>query len=127
MRWQYLRRGQKKLVRGSRPNQFYPIYVDLQSERIVKIGSPMKVGESLASVPDVQGAIPVFPIDPDGVEKIWGLTPATLRAALEGGYVRVTAGKGPQRYTISYLTIPNIKLVGAGRELGGGNGPCEWA
>ena len=106
VRWQYLRRGQKKLVRGSRPNQFYPIYVDLQSERIVKIGSPMKVGESLASVPDVQGAIPVFPIDPDGVEKIWGLTPATLRAALGGGYVRVTAGKGPQPYTISLPDDP---------------------
>ena len=25
VRWQYLRRGQKTLVRGSRPNQFYPI------------------------------------------------------------------------------------------------------
>ena len=30
VRWQYLRRGQKTLVRGSRPNQFYPIYVDIQ-------------------------------------------------------------------------------------------------
>ena len=116
VRWQYLRRGQKKLVRGSRPNQFYPIYVDIQSERIVKIGSPMKTDEPLASVPDVRGAVPVFPIDPDGREKIWGLTPATLRAALAGGYVRVTPGKGPQPYTISYLTTTNIKLVEAGRE-----------
>ena len=117
VRWQYLRRGQKKLVRGSRPNQFYPIYVDIQSERIVKIGSPMKTDEPLASVPDVRGSVPVFPIDPDGREKIWGLTPATLRAALAGGYVRVTPGKGPQPYTISYLTTTNIKLVEAGREL----------
>ena len=116
VRWQYLRRGQKTLVRGSRPNQFYPIYVDIQSERIVKVGSPMKTDEPLASVPDVRGAVPVFPIDPDGLEKIWGLTPATLRAALEGGYVRVTPGKGPQPYTISYLTTTNIKLVEAGRE-----------
>ena len=117
VRWQYLRRGQKTLVRGSRPNQFYPIYVDIQSERIVKIGSPMKTDEPLASVPDVRGAVPVFPIDPDGREKIWGLTPATLRMALGGGYVRVTPGKGPQPYTISYLTTTNIKLVEAGREL----------
>ena len=117
VRWQYLRRGQKTLVRGSRPNQFYPIYVDIQSERIVKIGSPMTTDEPLASVPDVRGAVPVFPIDPDGLEKIWGLTPATLRAALVGGYVRVTPGKGPQPYTISYLTTTNIKLVEAGRKL----------
>ena len=117
VRWQYLRRGQKTLVRGSRPNQFYPIYVDMESERIVKIGSPMRADESLRTVPDVRGAVPVFPIDPDGVEKIWGLTPATLREALDGGYVRVTPGNAHQPYTISYVTTTNIKLAEAGQEL----------
>ena len=117
VRWQYLRRGQKTLVRGSRPNQFYPIYVDTESERIVKIGSPMRTDESLRHVPDVPRAVPVFPIDPDGVEKIWGLTPATLRSAFDRGYVRVTPGTAHQPYTISYLTTPNIKLAEAGQEL----------
>ena len=117
VRWQYLRRGQKTLVRGSRPNQFYPIYVDTESERIVKIGPPMRTDESLRHAPDVLGAVPVFPIDPDGVEKIWGLTPASLRSALDRGYVRVTPGTAHQLYTISYLTTPNIKLAEAGQEL----------
>ena len=117
VRWQYLRRGQKTLVRGSRPNQFYPIYVDSESGRIVEIGSPMGADESLEQVTDVPGAVPVFPIDPDGVEKIWGLTPATLRRALDLGYVRVTPGTAHQRYTISYLTTPNIELAEAGEKL----------
>ena len=117
VRWQYLRRGQKTLVRGSRPNQFYPIYVDIESERIVKIGSPMRTDKSIRDVPEVPGAAPVFPIDPDGIEKIWGLTPATLQASLDRGYVRVTQGTAHQRYTISYLTTPNVKLAEAGREL----------
>lgn len=117
VRWQYLRRGQKTLVRGSRPNQFYPIYVDTSSQRIVKIGSPMRLEERIDSVPAVPGTIPVFPIDPDGVEKIWGLTPRTLRAAHERGYVRVTAGTRTQPYTISYLTTPNIKNAEAGQGL----------
>ena len=117
VRWQYLRRGQKTLVRGSRPNQFYPIYVDTTSEQIVKIGSPMRPDEAIDSVPDVPGAVPVFPVDPDGSEKIWGLTPGTLRSAHERGYVRVTPGTAHQLYTISYLTTPNIKLAEAGREL----------
>ena len=117
VRWQYLRRGQKTLIRGSRPNQFYPIYIDVESERIVKIGAPMRTDESLQDVPDVPGAVPVFPIDPDGVEKIWGLTPATFRAAHDRGYVRVTPGTPHQPYTISYLTTPNIKLAEAGHEL----------
>ena len=98
VRWQYLRRGQKTLVRGSRPNQFYPIYVDTASERIVEIGSPMQPDEALDSVPHVPGAVPVFPVDPDGVEKIWGLTPGTLRAAHERGYVPSDA-----RFSISAL------------------------
>ena len=59
----------------------------------------------------------MFPIDPDAVEKIWGLTPATLRSALNRGYVRVTPGTAHQPYTISYLTTPNIKLAEAGQEL----------
>ena len=117
VRWLYLRRTQKSLVRGSRPNQFYPIYVDIESERIVKIGSPMRTDESLRDVPDVPGAVPVFPIDPNGVEKIWGLIPASLRSALDRRYVRVTPGTAHQAYTISYLAMPKIELAEAGREL----------
>ena len=117
VRWLYLRRTQKSLVRGSRPNQFYPIYVDIESERIVKIGSPMRTDDSLRDVPDVPGAVPVFPIDPNGVEKIWGLIPASLRSALDRGYVRVTPGTAHQAYTISYLAMPKIELAEAGREL----------
>ena len=115
VRWQYLRRGQKTLVRGSRPNQFYPIYVDADTERIVKIGAPMTQEESVEHVPEVPGAVPVFPVDPDGVQKIWGLTPPTLQAALDHGYVRVTPGAEHQRYTISYLTTPNVRLAEAGK------------
>ena len=103
VRWQYLRRGQKTLIRGSRPNQFYPIYVDTTSEKIVKVGKPMRLDEPLDGVADVPGALPVFPIDPDGTEKIWGLTPRTLKAAHERGYVRVTPGTANQPYTISYF------------------------
>ena len=117
VRWQYLRRTQKSLVRGTRPNQFYPIYVDAESERIVKIGAPMPTAESRHDVPDIPGAIPVFPIDPHGVEKIWGLIPTSLRSALDRGYVRVTPGTANQAYTISYLSMPKIDLAEAGQEL----------
>ena len=117
VRWQYLRRGQKTLVRGSRPNQFYPIYVDEKSTRIVKIGAPMRTEDRIEDLPDVPGAVPVFPVDPDGVQKIWGLTPATLRRAHDRGYVRVTPGSEHQSYTISYLTTPNIKLAEDGEKL----------
>lgn len=115
IRWLYLRRTQRTLVRGSRPRQFYPIYVDQSSKRIVKIGEPMGLDERLEDVPAVPGTIPVFPINPDGLQLIWGLTGPSLQQALDSGYVRVSEGNENQPYTISYLSLPNIKKAETGR------------
>jgi len=114
VRWFYLRRTQRHLVRGSRPNQFYPIYVDTSTSRIVSVGEPMGHADRLEDVPVVEGAVAVFPINPDGEQLIWGLTGRSLRQALRDGYVRVTPGVGPQPYTISYLSLPNIRRVERG-------------
>ena len=117
VRWLYLRRTQKSLVRGSRPNQFFPIYVDTTTNKIVEIGNPMGISEKLDSVPSVKGSVPVFPIDPDGRELIWGLTPETLRRILNMGYVRVTKGHEYQPYTIAYLSTRNVAKAEVGEEL----------
>ena len=117
VRWQYLRRTQKALVRGSRPNQFYAVYVDRESERIVHIGEPMGEDEPLDGVPEVPGAVPVFPVDPSGLQLIWGLTPGTLRSAVDKGYVRVTKGNEHQPYTIAHLSTTNIARAEAGDGL----------
>lgn len=114
VRWLYLRRTQRTLVRGSRPRQFYPVYVDRDSSRIVKIGEPLSLQERIEDVPEVTGAVPVFPINPDGVQLIWGLTGPSLQKVLDAGYVRVTSGNEHQPYTISYLSLPNIKKAERG-------------
>jgi adenine-specific DNA-methyltransferase len=117
VRWQYLRRTQKALTRGSRPNQFYPIYVDTITEKIVKVGVPIGPDDDLADVPKVPDAVPVFPIDPGGLQLIWGLTPSTLESAVEKGFVRVTRGNEHQPYTISHLSTTNIARAEAGDGL----------
>ena len=106
VRWLYLRRTQRSLVRGSRPRQFYPIYVDRNTEKIVDIGEPMSMDDRIEDVPKVKGATAVFPIAPDGLPLIWGLTGSTLKQALEGGYVRVTAGNEHQSYTNAIKLVP---------------------
>jgi adenine-specific DNA-methyltransferase len=65
-------------------------------------------------VPVVKGAIPVFPINPEGTALIWGLTGPSLQRALEKGYVRVTDGNEHQPYTIAYLSTSNIERVERG-------------
>jgi adenine-specific DNA-methyltransferase len=114
VRWFYLRRTQRTLVRGSRKNQFYPVYVDRNTSRIVKIGEPLGLEDRLEDVPAVPGAVPVFPINADGTELIWGLTGPRLKEVLDSGYVRVTEGTEHQPYTISYMSLPNIKKAERG-------------
>ncbi|WP_122593112.1 site-specific DNA-methyltransferase [Pseudomonas viridiflava] len=114
VRWLYLRRTQKALIRGSRPRQFYPVYVDRETMRIVQIGSPMSNDDHIDDVPVVKGAVPVFPIAPDGTALIWGLTGPSLQQAINGGYVRVTPGNEHQPYTIAYLSTEDIKRVERG-------------
>ncbi len=94
--------------------QFYPIYVDTTTSRIVKIGEPMGPTERIEDVPTVEGAVAVYPVNPDGEELIWGLTGPSLKQALRDGYVRVTLGTEHQPYTISYLSLPNIRRVERG-------------
>jgi adenine-specific DNA-methyltransferase len=114
VRWLYLRRTQRSLVRGSRPRQFYPVYVDQSTAKIVHIGDPLSMEDRIEDVPVVKGSIPVFPIAPDGTALIWGLTGPSLQQVLDGGYVRVTAGNEHQPYTIAYLSTEDIKRVKRG-------------
>ncbi|SKC61849.1 DNA methylase [Burkholderia sp. CF099] len=114
VRWLYLRRTQRSLVRGSRPRQFYPVYVDRETMKIVRIGDPLSNEDRIEDIPVVKGATPVFPITPDGTALIWGLTGPSLQQAIDGGYVRVTPGNEHQPYTIAYLSTEDIKRVERG-------------
>lgn len=123
VRWLYLRRTQRTLIRGSRPRQFYPVYVDRHSQKIVHIGEPLSMDDRIEDVPVVEGATPVFPIAPDGTALIWGLTGPSLRQALNGGFVRVTAGNEHQPYTIAYLSTEDIRRVERGEYRVSGTRP----
>lgn len=118
VRWRYLRRNDVESARGTSkggPNQFYPIYVDEVTSRIVSIGAPLDHKQDLSEAPAIAGAVAVFPIREDGKHMNWGITVPSLRRALDSGYVRVTPGaNGQQRYTFAYLTAPNIKKVDSG-------------
>jgi len=117
VRWKYLRRTDIESDRGTKkggPRQFYPIYVDEATHRIVKLGEPLAPDDPLDSAPAIEGAVPVFPIREDGRHMNWGLIASTLQKAIDGGYVRVTPGYENQPYIISYLSVPNQKKAESG-------------
>lgn len=118
LRWPYLRRSDVESARGTKKggtNQFYPIYVDTKSEKIVKIGTPLAPDDALDDAPEIKGAVPSFPIREDGKHMNWGLTGPTLKSALEQGFVKVSKSSNPfQPFNFSYVTAPSIKKINSG-------------
>ena len=91
VRWPYLRRSDVESARGTKKGgvrQFYPIYVDESTGRIIKIGEHLTPDQPLTSVGRIDGAVPVFPIREDGKHMNWGLTAPSLQMAADKGHVR---------------------------------------
>lgn len=120
--WYRLRRTDHESRRGTvkgGTQQFYPIYVDIKTEKIVHIGNPLPIGQDRFSVPVIEGAIAVFPVKNDGTEMNWGVTPETLRILLDNHFVRVrknSKGK-PQPYLIHYISYVQLEALKEGRSL----------
>lgn len=120
VRWWYLRRLEYESRRGTVKGgiaQFYPIYIDEKTEKIVKIGEPLPHTQDRHTVPEIEGAVTVFPVRDDGVEMNWGVTGATLQRLLDEQVVRVKKNKASayQPYTIQYLSENFKEKIESGR------------
>ena len=118
--WDTLRRSSLAGgARNTRPNQFYPIYVNNKSGKIASIGDSIPNDIPKENAPEVEGCTAVFPIRPDGTEMNWGITADEARRRLAGGYLR--AGKHepkkPQKYVISYLTGGVVRDIESGKAV----------
>lgn len=121
IRWPYLRRSDVESARGTTKGgtkQFYPIYVDIKTDKIVKIGNPLLPEQPLSDAEIIEGTVAVFPIREDGKHMNWGLTGDSLQYALDNKCVRVSKSTNPnQAYNFAYVTIPSIKKVLDGEYL----------
>jgi adenine-specific DNA-methyltransferase len=86
--WRDLRRRERTSRRGSRPNQFYAVFVDETSGRIHSVGDPLPDDVDRTSVPVPEGCRAVFPLNPRGEEFIWGTVPGSLRELVSKGYAK---------------------------------------
>ncbi len=118
--WYRLRRtdydSRRGTVKGG-TQQFYPIYVDTSTEKIVHIGDPLPVNQDRNTVPQIEGTVAVFPVKNDGTEMNWGVTPDTLRELLDNHFVRIrknSKGK-PQPYLLHYISYVQIEAIKTGK------------
>ena len=106
LEWLGLRRREPTSRRGKRPNQFYPIFVDNQSNTIHSIGDSIEDDVDRHSVIPPEGTRAVWPVKPNGTEMLWGLIPGVLRRNWQNGFVRVS-----RKGNIQYLQTGTIAGV----------------
>lgn len=119
IRWPYLRRSDIESARGTVKGgvkQFYPIYVNPKTKKIVHLGDYLTPEQSLDDIDYIPDAIPVFPIKKDGTHMNWGLTADSLQYAIDNNCVRVSENNDNpyQKYNFMYVTMPSIKKALAG-------------
>lgn len=82
------RRGAESSYRPQRKNQFYPIYIDAKEKRVVRAGEMLPLQEK-PSFAKVDGLVPVWPIDKDGLERCWRLISPKMQLLINARRVRL--------------------------------------
>ncbi len=78
--WDNLRRRGGNSRPDDRPNQWFPLYIDLQNK--------------IVSVDPFEGAEKVWPIDPKGEKRIWRVNPDGARREIKAGEISVIEKAG---------------------------------
>ena len=114
--WLYLHRRDYSSRRGAPKGgtaQFYPIYVDNDAVKIVKIGEPIPPNVSRFNVPQIPNCTAVFPVRPDGTEMNWSLTPTSLQELLNEKVVKASRNNNGD-YVIRYLSASYREKIKSG-------------
>ena len=110
--WLGFRRRAPQAKRNSRPNQFYPIYVNNEDGIIQGIGDVVKAGIDRNTVPVPAGCTALWPLSKDVDERLWSLIPEQARINLGKGYLRVKNwNKTKKTGTVYYLASGSISDI----------------
>mgnify|MGYP000738552336 CR=1 FL=1 len=111
MMWSMLKRTGTGKNRVDSPNLFYPVFVDVATARIVKIGETLPLSIPRTQIKAPKGQVACFPVNSDGSDSRWQMSQNTLMKAIDKGYVRVGRPSPLQGYTISYIKSGEQKKV----------------
>jgi adenine-specific DNA-methyltransferase len=113
--WLGFRRRAPQAVRTSRPNQFYPVFVNIETGRIDSIGDVVQQGIDRHTVAIPEGCVALWPLSKDGGERLWSLSYDTACMNLVKGYLRVKGwNKKSKTGTVYYLPEGTINDIESG-------------
>lgn len=101
--WLGFRRRAPQAKRESRPNQFYPIFVDLEKKTIHSIGDVVPRGVDRFSIPVPEGCIALWPLSKEGDERLWSLKQQQAVINWKKGYLKVNWSNQKNTGTVYYL------------------------
>lgn len=114
--WLVFRRRAPQAKRNSRPNQFYPIYVNNVDGKIASIGDVVQHGIDRNSIFVPDGCTALWPLSKDGDERLWSLVPEQARLNFEKGYLKVNNWNSANKSgTVYYLPSGTIKDIENGK------------
>ena len=113
LRWNGLMRSGTEAKREDRESMFYPILLDADNGRLVRIGQSMALSERRQDYESPRGTIAVWPIRTDGSEGRWQVGPSGAEALFDRGFLRVGRFRGADT-AISYLKLGEQKKLAAG-------------
>ncbi len=113
--WLGLRRREPTARRGSRPRQFYPVFLNKRTGFIDSVGDWITDEIDRRSITAPKGTLAVWPLLPDGTEGLWGITPETARTYLSDGHLRARNYKPESgKVTIQYLPSGTVAAIDSG-------------
>jgi adenine-specific DNA-methyltransferase len=122
--WETMRRRNLASVRGRKgrgacgPNQFYPIYVCMETGAITGRGEPLPPDQSRTEISPPSGCIAVFPVRPDGTEMNWEYMHTAFDKWFSKGFIRANGARPePQQYIIQHLPNKARKEITTGAIL----------
>ena len=118
--WLGFRRRAPQAVRESRPNQFYPIFVDKGTGNIHSIGDVLPHGVDRLTVPIPENCVALWPLSKEGDERLWSLQQKQALINWEKGYLKVNWNGQKGTGTVYYLPEGTIKDIenGSAKTLG---------
>ena len=112
--WLPMRRAGTNSLRKDRPKLFYPIYVDLESQRIINAGvAPSNDIHISCSFAISDNTVEIWPIKSSGEEGRWQLQADTVLKRVAEGTVRASK-KSDAEWIIQYLNEGALKEIGDG-------------
>jgi adenine-specific DNA-methyltransferase len=112
VRWASLQRSGGQSLREDTEVKFYPIFLDIHTGRITRIGDHVDRTFDISSVHPDRGEVVQWPIKDDGRHGCWQVSDDTLRSYLADGRVQVgTRNRKTGRWTLNFLMTSDWERI----------------